>query len=98
MAVKEKPHILMLEDEPIEAERVVSVLRKGGLSLWLDRVQTQEQFERALDERRPDVILSDSGSPEFDDLSALSVAKSKRPDVPFILVTGSAMDPLTLEG
>lgn len=96
-SMKEQPHILMLENEPVEAERIGQVLRQGDLDFELERVVTQEEFEHALEEHRPDVILSDHGASEFDSLTALSVARRKRPDVPFILVAGSADDPVTIE-
>ncbi len=96
--MKTKPHILMLEDKPADAELIARVLRVGDVAFQLECVKTQEQFERALEQNQPDVILSDHGAPEFDSLSALSIARSKCPEVPFILVTSSAKDPLTLAG
>src|SRR6185312_11774605 len=40
----------------------------------------------------PDVILSDHSLPQFNSLAALKIAKSKLPNVPFILVTGSVSE------
>jgi two-component system response regulator len=40
----------------------------------------------ALQCHRPDVILSNGGLPSFDGLTALAIAREKRPDVPFIIV------------
>jgi len=94
--MKDKPHILMLEDKPANAQLVARVLRAGDLAFQLECVKTQEQFEHAL-EHRPDVILSDLVAPSFDSLTALSIARTRCPDVPFILVTGSAEDPMTVE-
>ena len=96
-AMNDKPHILMLEDKPADAELFDRVLRDSDLAFQLERVETQEQFEHALEVHPPDVILSDHGDEDFDSLSALQIARSRCPDIPFILVTASAKDPVTVE-
>jgi two-component system, sensor histidine kinase and response regulator len=96
--MKAKPYILMLEDKPEDAALISCVLRAGELGFELECTKTREDFERALRDRRPDVILSDHGSPPFDSLNALALARKRCPDVPFILVTDSAEDPLALAG
>lgn len=95
--MKNKPHILMLEDKPAEAELIDRVLRASDVAFQLECVKTQQQFEHALEEHPPDVILSDRGGEDFDSLSALQIARKRCPDVPFIMVTNSAKDPLTVE-
>lgn len=89
--------ILMLEDEAQEADLIQGILRAGDLAFKLRSVRTREGFERALEEGRPDLILSDQGNKEFNSVAALSLARQKRPDVPFIFITGSDEDPLALE-
>jgi two-component system, sensor histidine kinase and response regulator len=93
-----KPYILMLEEKPEDAALISRVLGAGELAFELACTQTREDFERALVERRPDVILSDHSSPPFDSLNALAIARKRCPEVPFILVTDSAEDPLALAG
>src|ERR1041385_3800713 len=86
----EKPlRILMLEDHPEDACLTKEALRKGGLRFSFTRVETKEDFVRQLDEKKPDVILSDHGLPAFDGVSALRLAKEKCPDVPVVFVTGA---------
>ena len=43
------------------------------------------------------MILSDHGMPSFDGLTALSVAREKRPDVPFIFVTNALSKEMEIE-
>ncbi|HVV73753.1 MAG TPA: ATP-binding protein, partial [Verrucomicrobiae bacterium] len=50
-----------------------------------------------LERFRPSVILSDHGLPAFDGFSALSIAQKKAPDVPFIFVTGSLGEEMTIQ-
>ena len=81
--------ILMLEDHPEDACLTKEALRKGGLRFSFTRVETKEDFVRQLEEKKPDVILSDHGLPAFDGFSALRLAREKCPDVPVVFVTGA---------
>src|SRR5271170_1114774 len=88
--------ILYLEDVPADAARLDLELLKSGLKFRSRRVDTREDFLRELEES-PDVILSDHGLPAFDGLTALSVAREKCPDVPFIFVTNSLTAEMEIE-
>src|SRR5581483_5378764 len=79
----------MLEDEAADVRLASRALREGGLDFTLKRVETDGEFTREIQERPPDVILSDHALPGFDGLAALSIARAKRPDIPFIFFTGS---------
>lgn len=81
--------ILIVEDEPNDAELVVHALRRASLGFTSSRTDTEESFRRELHGGRPDVILSDFSMPRFSGLDALSVAQEICPDVPFIFVSGT---------
>lgn len=81
--------ILMLEDRPEDAVLVEKELRKGGLKVSFKRVEKREDFIEHLTRNTPDIILSDHGLPGFDGLSALKVTRERRPDTPFVFVTGA---------
>src|SRR6185295_19774665 len=53
------------------------------------RVESREDFARAVKEFAPDLILSDYAVPRFDGMAALALARELAPTVPFIIVTGS---------
>ena len=83
-------HVLMLEDVAADAELCERELRRAGLKFMAQRVDTRAAFERALQEFRPDLIISDFSFPTaFDGLTALEVARNTRPEVPFIFVSGT---------
>jgi CheY-like chemotaxis protein len=88
--------ILYLEDAPADAARLDHELSKSGMSFRSRRVDSREDFLREL-EQPPDVILSDHGLPAFDGLEALSVAREKCPEVPFIFVTNSLTPEMEIE-
>src|SRR5215213_535202 len=81
--------ILILEDVPMDAELVEYELSRASVDFDARRVDTRDAFERQLAEFRPDVILSDYTLPRFDGMAALSVARERAPDIPFLIVTGS---------
>lgn len=94
--MKEEIRILYLEDVPADAEGFDRELRKGGLTFRSKRVDTREDFLRAL-EPPPDIILSDHGLPEFDGLAALGLVQERCPNVPFVFVTNSLTREMELE-
>jgi two-component system, cell cycle sensor histidine kinase and response regulator CckA len=82
-------HILHLEDDPRDAALVQSTLKAGEITCTITRVQTQEDFEAALEHGGFDLILSDYSLPEFDGISALKIAHTAQPDLPVIFVSGT---------
>src|SRR2546425_1732269 len=81
--------ILLLEDVWADAELVKVELRKAGLQFTARRVTTQPEFERALREFRPDLIIADHNLPQFNGAAALALARQMALAAPFILLTGS---------
>ena len=80
--------ILILEDEPWDAERAQSLLTSAGLDFTCIVVATKALFVEKLDSFRPDVILSDYHLPGFSGAAALAIAQERYPDVPFIIWSG----------
>jgi PAS domain S-box-containing protein len=81
--------VLMLEDDPRDAELVLDLLEGGGYACEEERVDTRDAFVRALEGgTQLDVILADYMLPAFDGLKALELAQRLRPDLPFILISG----------
>ena len=87
-ADKQRLRILNLEDSALDADLMTRDLRRAGLEFSIFRVDTEEGFRKALRDS-PDVILADYHLPTFDGMSALRIARSVVPEVPFIFVSGS---------
>jgi PAS domain S-box-containing protein len=81
--------ILILEDVPMDAELVEYELKRARIPFTARRVDSREDFLRALDDFGPDLILSDYTLPRFDGMTALSLARERAPSIPFLIVTGS---------
>jgi signal transduction histidine kinase len=95
--VKKEIHILMLEDNPVDAELAGHTLRRGGVRFTHVRVETERDFVHELEENSPDLILSDYALPGFDGYAALEIAKLKAPNTPFIFVTGTMGEEVAIE-
>lgn len=87
-----KLNILMLEDLPEDAGLVERLLRKDNINFYLLRVDTRQDFEAALDDFKPDIILSDHALPQFNSIEALKCVKNRNLQLPFILVTGNVSE------
>lgn len=95
--LKKEIHILMLEDNPTDAELAGHTLRRGGVRFTHIRVETERDFIRELEQNPPDLILSDYAMPGFDGYAALDIAKRKVPNIPFIFVTGTMGEEVAIE-
>jgi signal transduction histidine kinase/CheY-like chemotaxis protein len=80
--------ILLLEDSIQDAELIQELLEADHFVCEVTRVQTRAEFLAALEDGEIDLILADYKLPSFDGLSALKLALSARPDLPFIFVSG----------
>ncbi|HZF28732.1 MAG TPA: EAL domain-containing protein [Gammaproteobacteria bacterium] len=89
--------ILHLEDNQVEAELIRARLAEDGFDAAFKTVVTEIQFRSALTDFAPQLILSDFSLPGFDGLSALRIARSEAPDIPFIFVSGTIGEERAIE-
>ena len=94
--IEKELRILMVEDVVHDATLIEHTLRDSGFDFIFKRVDTEQGFLRELERFQPSVILSDHGLPAFDGFTALSLAQKQAPDVPFIFVTGSLGEEMTI--
>jgi len=87
-----KLKILHLEDAAFDAELVERELKKGKVLFEKIVVDNGKDFEKALDEFVPDIILSDHSLPSFDSAGALELVQRKCPATPLILVTATVSE------
>ena len=80
--------VLLIEDCVADARLNLRALRRGGLQLEFERVDTTAEIQRALKAKTWDFILCDYHLPELDGLEALAIYKERGLDIPFIVVSG----------
>jgi hypothetical protein len=83
-------HILHIEDDPAHAELVRRALQKSGLPCDIRLVMSYREYLDALDESRPDVILSDTRGVDFEGLDALRHVRRRSRRLPFVFVSSSS--------
>jgi PAS domain S-box-containing protein/putative nucleotidyltransferase with HDIG domain len=81
--------LLFVEDLQTDYELAQWHLRKDELAFDSICVDTQPAFLNALEQYKPDLIISDYSMPEFNGMQALNLTLANRPDIPFIVLTGS---------
>jgi len=89
--------VLLLEDDPGDASLIQGLLEAEGFVCEVTCVQTRADFVSALDNPNLDLILADHRLPSFDGFSALKLASTARPDLPFIFVSGSLGEELAID-
>ena len=90
-------HVLHLEDDANDSSLVLASLEAGGFRCKMTRVDTQPAFDTLLEQGGFDLILADYTLPSFDGLSALKLATERRPEVPFIFVSGTLDEEIAIE-
>lgn len=80
--------VLMLEDNPTDAELVIRELRRADFDPQWQRVENEADFTRAL-ATVPEVILADYSLPGWDALDALAIVQARGVDIPFLIVSGT---------
>jgi PAS domain S-box-containing protein len=95
--MKAKLRILNLEDNANDAELNHAMISARWPNCEFVRVETSQDFSTALDQGGIDVILSDYTMPGFDGRQALTLARTKRPEVPFLFVSGTIGEDSAIE-
>src|SRR5690242_15735181 len=89
--------ILHLEDDPSDRELIRETLDGEGITLDLVQVDTREEFLAGLAQEHVAIVLSDFALPHFDGFSALELAQDRKPNLPFIFVSGTLGEEAAIE-
>ena len=80
-------NVLLVEDDPLDAELVIRELRKNGYDPEWRRVDTKAELMKRLAHDPPDVIISDHVMPQFSSTEALQCVRDSGLTIPFIIVS-----------
>lgn len=95
--MKRSLRILNLEDNTNDAELNDAMLSARWPECQLVRVETKQDFIAALEDGDFDIILSDYTLPGFDGRQALALAHERRPEIPFLFVSGTIGEDTAIE-
>jgi signal transduction histidine kinase len=96
-AGREVMRILILEDDPRDAELAQRLLTREGVGFTAVVVDTRAAFEEQLATFSPDVVMSDFSLPGFSGATALAIAQEQCPQIPFIIMSGVLGDESAVE-
>jgi PAS domain S-box-containing protein len=82
-------HLLHLEDSTADAELIAILIHREWPDCTIRHVANVTEYRAALHDGGFDLILSDYTLPGFDGLSALALARSHAPAVPFLFLSGT---------
>jgi len=89
--------VLLVEDSAVDAELVAREIRKQGLEIIAQRVETRQAMLQCLHEFKPDIVLSDYSIPGFSGIQALEICQRDYSDIPFIFVSGTIGEERAIE-
>src|SRR6201986_5588803 len=89
--------ILLLEDDPLDAELCLRKLESSGLSFNIKNVGSADDFKHEITTNKYDIVLGDYRMPNWTGLEAVRWLRTSGYAIPFILVTGTLGDELAVE-
>ncbi|MGC2330926.1 MAG: PAS domain S-box protein [Candidatus Acidiferrales bacterium] len=89
--------VLLVEDNPADAELCLHTLDKSQFEIQCDVVTTADEFVRKLKQTTYDVILSDYNLGHWTGMDALELLRRVGYDIPLILVTAALGDQTAVE-
>ncbi len=84
--------VLHLEDNALDAFFVRRALEQNGFDAEITLVGRLETFLHEIDRADLDLVMCDNGLPGLSGDDALEIIRKRRPEVPFIFVTGAATE------
>jgi len=89
-------HLLIVEDNEVDAELVLRELRRTGLAPEWQRVDNERDYLTLLHDDL-DLVISDFDLPQFNGMRALELLKLRHREIPFILVSGTIGEDIAVE-
>ena len=85
---REPLRVLIVEDQPSQAELVIRALSRAGFAPEWQRVDSEPAYVESL-AASPDVVLSELSLPAFGAARALELLRERARDIPLIVVSGA---------
>jgi PAS domain S-box-containing protein len=80
--------MLIVEDSEDDALLILVLVRRSGLKVESERIDSASEMHAALKKQRWDIIIADYSMPNFSAPAALEILKEYGLDIPFIIVSG----------
>lgn len=90
-------NVLIIEDSEDDYELIKRKIRREGYNVNAVRVETADEYLKALNSEEWDVVISDNSLPHFNARAALEITREKYPFMPFIIVSGTIGEEAAVE-
>jgi signal transduction histidine kinase len=97
LRAQSKLNVLLVEDNPADAELVLHELRRGGFDVADKIVETAEGFRQQVRNKTPDLVLADYNVETWRSMEALDILRLEGLDIPLILVSKTLGDVIAVE-
>ena len=94
---KEPLRLLLVEDNPDDAALILRALRRDGIEVDPERVETAEDLTAALERGPWDAVIADYNLPTFSGPKAFEITRRVEENLPFILVSGAVGEETVVE-
>ncbi|WP_425390694.1 PAS domain-containing protein [Ekhidna sp.] len=93
---KEVIKILHLEDNKDDVELLDIALKRSKLNCQLNSIQTKGEFVK-MSLTEYDILVTDYNLKDYDGLSAIQYVRSKSPDIPIIILSGTVGEEMAVD-
>ncbi len=81
--------VLLVEHSGSDAELCLQELKRAGVEVHCDIVQSREEFSERVRSSTYDIVLADYQLPQWAGMDALALLRQLGKEIPFLLVTGA---------
>lgn len=92
-----KLEVLLVEDNPADAELMLRALQKDGFDVSTTVVQNADEFQQGVRDKFPDVVLADYNLGRWRGLEVLDILQREGLDIPVIMVTSGLGEAAAVE-
>ncbi len=89
---KRELRLLVIEDDPLDAELMVAMLKRVGYEVRHKLVESLAGFQQEVEQNGYDLILADYNLRTWTAMEALEALKQTGKDIPLVVVTGTLGD------
>ena len=86
--VKRDLTVLIVEDSADDTQLMLREIKRGGYTVFSERVETKAGMQEALSRQPWDIILSDYSMPHFSAMASLETLKASGLDIFFLVISG----------
>src|SRR5690348_15720712 len=95
--MNERLHILLVDDNPEDRVLVIRELRRDLPNVHVSQVTDAQRFARLLESGKGDLVITDYQLRWSDGLAVLRAIKSRWPECPVIMFTGTGSEEVAVE-